>query len=289
MPYAPLPDGRLYYEAHGDEGSPVLLVMGLAMRGVAWRFQTEALARKHRVAWFDGRGVGLTEAPTGRLTLQRMARDSVALMDHLDWDRAHVVGVSMGGMIAQHLALEHGQRVTSLSLLATHPGGPRHLLPPPRGLRRFLLAQLTPGRRRLDHLERLLYTRDYLEQTDREALRSELLRGLGARRPLGDVIAQVRAVMQHDTRTRLRALASLPTLVVKPEGDCLIAPRASDIIHRLVPGSTLVSVPGGHGFTRERAAEVNDALLRHLEAADRPVGGAACAGNGRRPGDLRRP
>lgn len=269
MPYAQLPDGRLYFEASGDTGTPVLLVMGLAMRGVAWRFQAEALSARHRVAWFDGRGVGLTDAPTEGLTLARMARDSVALMDHLGWERAHIVGVSMGGMISQHIALEHRHRVVSLSLLATHPGGPRHLLPPPRGLRRFLLAQLTPGPKRLGHLERLLYTEAYLGRTDRAALRSELVRGLGQRRPLSDVAAQVRAVMRHDTRRRLTELDRMPTLVVKPSADRLIAPRASDTIHKLVPGSQLLTVRGGHGFTRECADEVNSALLDHLRNADR--------------------
>ncbi len=268
MPYATLPDGELWYERAGTSGPRVLLVMGLGMRGVAWRFQAEALAEFCQVVWYDGRGVGNTKAPVDGLRMSALAADAMALLDHLGWPDAHVAGISMGGMVSQHIALEHRARVSSLALIATHPGGLRWLIPPPRGLLGFLIGQLAPGRQRLAAVSRLLYTREYLRSVDHTELHAELTRGLGPRRPSSDLGAQIRAIVGHDTRGRLPELDGLTTLVVRPGRDKLVDPRASDHLHALIPGSTLVAIPiAGHGVMRERAEAVNAALCRHIDAA----------------------
>lgn len=272
MPYALIDDGELWYDRAGTRGPRVLLVMGLAMRGIAWRFQIDALAGDHELAWYDGRGVGLTRAAVGGMTMSALAADAVALLDHLGWPDAHVVGISMGGMIAQHVALDHRPRVASLALIATHPGGLRWLVPPLAGLLNFLVTQIAPPKQRLAATEHLLYTRDYLRHVDRVELRQELVRGVGPRRPAPDLLAQLGAILGHDTRRRLGELAGLPTLVVAPGRDKLIDPRAAVAIHRAIPGSTLVAVGhAGHGITRERAESVNAALRRHVAASCAPA------------------
>lgn len=269
MPYATLPDGELWYERAGSTGPRVLLVMGLGMRGIAWRFQIEALAEAHQVVWYDGRGVGNTKAPVEGLRMSGLAADAIALLDHLGWPDAHVAGISMGGMVSQHIALEHRARVRSLALIATHPGGARWLVPPPRGLLGFVIGQLAPGRHRLGAVSRLLYTREYLRSVDRTALHAELTRGLGPKRPTSDLGAQIRAIMSHDTRQRLTELGGLSTLVVRPGRDRLIDPRASDHLHALIPGATLLAIPvAGHGVMRERSEAVNAGLVRHIGAAE---------------------
>src|SRR5438067_1155616 len=101
---------ELYYEEHG-RGDPLLLIMGLAADSTAWMFQVPDFARRYRTIAFDNRGVGRSSRPPGPYTIHQMADDAAGLLDALDLQRAHVLGVSMGGMIAQELALRHPERV----------------------------------------------------------------------------------------------------------------------------------------------------------------------------------
>jgi len=266
--WAPCDDARLAYGRAGETGPPVLLIMGFTMPGAAWRFQIEDLARDHRVVWFDNRGSGQTEAPVRPWSMGRFAADTGLLMDHLGWETAHVVGVSMGGMIAQEFGVENTQRLRSLSLLATHPGGRTIKLPPRRGLRHFLTTQLAPGRRRRGQaLARLLFPQEWLESVDREWLRSILVADFGAPPPVGHRLAQLAAVSRHDTRRRLRRLAGTRTLILKPCQDLLVNPKHNDTIHRLIPNSRLIEIPdAGHGLIRQAADQVNTLLRAHFAA-----------------------
>lgn len=154
-----VPGARLRFEVHGA-GEPVVLIMGFGMPGAAWRNQVPTLAARHRVVHFDNRGAGATESTAGAYSMGLFAQDTLALMDHLGMQRAHVVGVSMGGMIAQELALRARPRVRSLTLIATHAGGLRAVLPPRGGLSLFFGALRGKGpKARLEAVERLLFPR----------------------------------------------------------------------------------------------------------------------------------
>ncbi|HEX9102081.1 MAG TPA: alpha/beta hydrolase, partial [Polyangia bacterium] len=121
MPIATTPEGvKLHYERHGEQGEPMLLVMGLGSPLEFWEFQTPVFARTHRVCVYDNRGVGKSDKPAGPYDVRTLAEDAVAVMDACGFDRAHVVGLSMGGMIAQELAIRHPDRVGALVLAATY-------------------------------------------------------------------------------------------------------------------------------------------------------------------------
>src|SRR3954468_7524745 len=120
MPVTTTPDGvTLHYERHGDAGDPLLLVMGLGSPLEFWEYQTPVFARTHRVCVYDNRGVGRSDKPAGPYDVRTLADDAVAVMDACGFGRAHVVGLSMGGMIAQELAVRHPERGGALVLAAT--------------------------------------------------------------------------------------------------------------------------------------------------------------------------
>ena len=112
----------LSYAVRG-EGPPVLLIQGVGVHGSAWRPQVEALSARYRCLSFDNRGLGRSQPRGAALSVEQMAEDAQALMDAQGWDSAHVVGHSLGGLIAQHLALSARARVRSLSLLCTFSRG----------------------------------------------------------------------------------------------------------------------------------------------------------------------
>jgi len=260
---------RMAFGTRGDRGSPVLLLMGFGVPGRAWVHQVPALSARHRVAWYDHRGSGATDAAPGRYTMAQLADDARRLLDHLRWDRAHVVGVSMGGMVAQELALEQRPRLRSLTLIATHAGGVRARLPSARGARLFLKAHSGSLERRFSALARLLFPDDFLARCDRSWLDAVLQADFGDPPPFAARCSQLAAVARHDTRRRLCGLKGLPTLVVKPGRDELVRSEQSDRLARLIPGAQLLELPdAGHGVIRQCYTRVNDALLRHFAAAD---------------------
>ncbi|MEZ4463767.1 MAG: alpha/beta fold hydrolase [bacterium] len=270
MQSATLGQVELAYDTAGDAGTPVLLIMGFAVRGTAWRRQIPALAAHHQVVWFDNRGVGDTVAPRRPISIRAFADDAAAQLDHLQIERAHVVGISMGGMIAQHLALRHADRLRSLTLIATHAGGRRAVLPTARGLRLFLQANLDRHQRG-DAVLHLLMTPEFLERADRSRVKADLAEELGTRSTLAR-FGQLGAVLTHNTRRRLSALGHVPTLVIKPERDVLIHPRHSDHLAARIPGARLVAVPdAGHGLLREHPEQISDLLLQHFAEADAAV------------------
>lgn len=264
---------RLAYGSAGS-GTPVLLVMGLGMRGAAWAPQIGPLAHRHRVVFFDNRGLGHSaplDSTSQRFSMATLGRDVLRLMDDLELDDAHLVGVSLGGMVAQHAALEAPGRFRSLSLLATHAGGPLAWVPTGSGIRQFVRSQAQVGRRRLDALEALLYPPEYRARADRAALDARMEAAFGRPPPRDVQRRQLLAVMGHDTRARLRSL-SLPTLVVSPDRDLLVRPDACRSLAELLPNATLRRLPDdGHGLIYSAADRINAWLLEHFARAEAPV------------------
>lgn len=254
----------------GTRGPRILFVMGFGMRGDVWRPQIEGLRADHRVAWFDHRGVG--ESPRGSQrvwTMKHMAEDAVGVLDALGWDDAHLVGVSMGGMVAQETAIRFEPRLRSLTLIATHGGGPlRATLPTVEGMRCFIRANTSRGPARIEALKTLLYPPAFAARFDPATLGARMQAQFGRPVAKETLVGQLHAVLRHDTTSRLGAL-TLPTLIVKPSLDVLIKPASSDRLHRHLPNARLLELPdAGHGVTFQCAAEVNEAVRKHVHDAE---------------------
>ena len=261
---------RLSYTLHGSSGPPVLLLMGLGMRGLVWRPQTDVLSAGHQLLTFDNRGIGRSDDVAGPWTMLDMATDALRLLDTVGWDSAHVVGVSMGGMVAQELALRAPGRVRSLTLIVTHAGGRSAWVPPAAGVAGFLKVNLLPPAKRFGALAHLLYPDDFLRVVDRDALVTRMKDQVGDRASSSTRNKQLGAVMRHDTRDRLGGL-DLPTLVVSAARDALVNPRRQRKLAERIPDARHVSFArAGHGVIFQCAPVLNGHIARHV-ATHEPI------------------
>ena len=257
---------RLSFERYGDAGPRVLLVMGLGMQGKVWQPQVEELARDHRVVVFDNRGIGKSDPLTGTPTVRDFARDALRVADEAGFETFHVVGVSLGGMIAQELSLLEPARVCSLTLIATHAGGPFGLAPEPRGLVAFARSFVGPRAGRIRALQELLYPAGFLETVDKAQLDARMKLQVGDRARPRTVLGQLFAVVRHDTRKRLHRLRT-PTLILRPDKDILIRPSHSDFLAARIPNARLERVSdAGHGITFQSASLVSRLVREHVRA-----------------------
>jgi len=266
---------RLWFDRGAPGGPPVLLVMGLGLRGTAWRRQVEGLGEACDLTWYDHRGVGRSDPLTGPVSMKSLASDALSLMGAIGWQDAHVIGVSMGGMVAQEIALAAPERVRSLALLATHGGGARSVLPPTGGIGLFLKTRRGPPADRARALLALLFDDAWLAGTDVRSVLAELDRDVyDPRSPESTIYAQLAAIAAHHALPRLRRLRGVPTLVIRPGRDRLVSPEGSDRLAGAIPGARLLSFPeSGHAVNVQCADRVNAALLAHIDEAERARAG----------------
>ena len=273
-------DIDVYYEEHGS-GPPLLLIMGLATDSTAWAFQLPEFARHYRAIAFDNRGVGRTSKPAGPYSIHQMADDAAGVMDALGVARAHVLGVSMGGMIAQELALRHPERVSALVLACTFPEPDATV----EDRRSFMVGLLggqvsADGELQIDvaSLNPLLFVQQMLPAvfnpsfiaSDLPKLMQVFAGALQYGFSMEAILGQVAAVMGHRATDRLHRIA-VPTLVLTGDADQLVAPSNSDILAREIPGAKLVKVPGGsHGFNFETPEVFNREVIDFLAGVPTP-------------------
>ena len=254
----------MYYVEAGT-GEPLVLVMGFGADHLAWGFQMPAFAERYRVVAFDNRGVGQTDQPDQPYTTRHMAADTVGLMDALGIDRAHVLGVSMGGMIAQEIALNYGDRVRTLQLHCTYAR--------PDGQTRAQLAAWRVQRAVLSREDALrssffwLFARDTYNERP-EFVEAMLRNALANPYPQSVTgwLRQAEACLTHDTLERIAAIRC-PTLVGVAAEDILVPPRCSREIAARVPGAELRMIESvGHVYFWERPDAFNALCLEFLGA-----------------------
>jgi 3-oxoadipate enol-lactonase len=264
VPTVKVGDINMYYEVHGG-GQPLLLIMGLGSDSSNWMLQTMEFSKGYQVIVFDNRGVGRTDAPDIPYSVKMMADDTVGLMDAIGVKEAHVLGMSLGGYIAQELGIEYPGRIRSLVLAATAAAPAAY--PASAHVVRAWLAALTEGisRRTLLNLQApFLFTEKLFQMPD---LLNMFIEGMAANPypPLPHGFArQVDACFAHDTRGRLGRIAA-PTMVLVGREDVLLPVRLSEELASGIPNARLVVLEGGgHGFNGEIADKFNKAVLDFL-------------------------
>ena len=266
MAYATTTDGvRIHYEAFGRRDAPaVLMIQGLGTDKHGWDMQRFTLARHYRVIAFDNRGAGRSDKPFGTYSLEQMADDAVAVLDHAGVGAAHVVGASMGGAISQVMAVRHPTRVLSLTLACTacrNPPWRRELLESwmttalERGMGTMAAqaARWVIGPR---SFRRLMPTFGWLGP-------------LAMGRPTHAFAAQVRGILAatDELADELRNI-DVPTLVMVGNQDILTPRGDSEEIADRIAGAELVVISGAaHGFMVEHASTFNKILKDFLRRA----------------------
>ena len=262
MPKVTVNGVELNYVEAGN-GQPLLMIMGFGGDHLAWAFQVPALSARYRTITFDNRGAGQSSVPDEPYSTRMMAEDAVGLLDALGVERAHVLGVSMGGMIAQEVALGHPGRVRSLQLHCTYARPDRYMLALMDAWR-AVRAKATPEEWLRTVALWLFSPRTYAERPD--FVEMVIQTGLANPHPftLTGFLRQGDAVRDHDTLDRLPGLAC-PTLVSVAEDDVLVPPRFARQVAAAAPRAELRVIEGaGHAYFWERADAFNTMCLDFL-------------------------
>ena len=265
MPVAKLADVGIYYEVHGA-GEALLLIMGLGGSSALWFRQVPVFSRQYRVVTFDNRGTGQSDKPDIPYTMEIMVGDLAGLLEAIGIHAAHVFGISMGGMIAQHFALRHPERVTSLILGCTTCGCSHSAIPDVETISLLFdmeSMQELPLEEKAREMLPFLLSQDFIDNNP--SLIQQLLATMMEHpTPLHGYMRQAQAIMGHDTYERLPDIKA-PTLVIAGDTDKLVPIENSRILASRIPKAELVILKNmGHGFNIEAADETNKAVLDFL-------------------------
>lgn len=258
MPTAEANGQTLYYELHG-EGEPLLCVGGLAMDCLGWALQIPVFSAQFRTVVFDNRDVGRSSYAETDYRLRDMADDALALADALGLDTFHLLGISMGGAISQEIALAAPERVRTLTLCVTWPGGGAWSRERAR-----LWGEQALRTSREEHLDQLMlqcFSEGFYENPGGVAFMREMMLANPNPQEPEAFVRQLRASGGHETRDRLGAL-DMPVHVIGAEHDTLVPPWKSEELAELIPDARLTMLERApHGVNWERAEEFNAAVL----------------------------
>jgi 3-oxoadipate enol-lactonase len=266
MPSERLNGININYEDEGSGAETVLLINGLGDDLATWVYQVPALLDAgYRVVRFDNRGIGASDKPAGPYDVELMAADAKALADHLGLTDYHLMGVSMGGMIAQQYALDYPTDLRSLTLACTYAA------PGPFCSRMFAMwADIAPVQgvpMVMRDVTLWAFTLDFFRKREDELREFETaMRYLDM--PVPAYLAQLAAIQNHDATARLSEI-NAPTLVLAGEEDILIPVTLSRELHEAVAGSQWRTTKGGHGCMWEYPDEFNAAFVDFLRTNGR--------------------
>jgi len=252
--------GEIQYEDVGA-GEPVIFASGLNGVGRYWAPQVPVFSKYFRVITYDQRGTGGSDRIQREFSVDQMAEELVGLMDILNVERAHIVGMSTGGAIGQTIAIEHPQRVMKLALCSTWT----HCDPWFRRLfhaRRELYLQAGPDLHAQFH-PLFLYSPDYVNAHDAE-IEEERKRAPTKSSPVEVSVGRINALLAFDRRAGLPAIKA-ETLVMGSGSDFITPSYFSEALAQAIPGAKLIiSKGGGHSFTTTRAEQFNCDLMMFL-------------------------
>lgn len=263
MPKVRVNDIQMFYEVHG-EGFPLMMIMGFTGNTSWWDPRwIQTLSEKFKIIAFDNRGSGRTDISDREYSIKLFADDTAGLMDALGIPRANVLGISMGGMIAQEFVLNYPEKVKKVVLCSTHCGGAKSVQASEE-----VLGTLTADRSgvSVEEVARmtipLFFTEDFLKNTPGV---EELVIEQISKNPISNeaFMRQMSAIMKFDTYDRLSQIKT-PALILHGKQDILIPPENGSILGKAIPGARLVSFENSAHGLLEETEEVLDTILEFL-------------------------
>lgn len=258
----------LHYRSEG-EGDVVLMLQGVGLPSCGWLPQIPALSQHFHVIAPDNRGIGESSDFKGPVDIEDMAADALAILDHLEIEKAHLVGHSMGGIIAQQIALDAPDRARSLSLLCTtgcaKNAGRLTWRKMWMGIRNYLGT--LPMRRRA--FMEIILTPEQFKQEDLDALAEELKPIFGRDLAYQPAIAmrQIKALQRHDILEKLPQINHIPSLIISGKFDVVAPPTEGERLAAALDGAFECWDDAAHGLPITHKERTNARLLEHLLAA----------------------
>jgi len=265
MPKVKVNDIRMFYEVHG-EGFPLIMIQGLSANLDWWDPRwIQTLSEKFKIIAFDNRGAGRTDISDREYSIKLFADDTAGLMDALGTPRANVLGLSMGGMIAQELVLNYPEKVKKVVLCATHCGGAKSVQASDEVMG-MLTADVSALALSAEEVARmtipLLFTKDFIKNTPGV---EELVIEQISKNPISNeaFMRQMSAIMNFDAYDRLSQVKTA-ALILHGKQDILVPPENGSILEKAIPSARLVSFENcAHGLL-EQTEEVLDTILEFL-------------------------
>lgn len=255
---------NIYYEEQGS-GEPLLLVMGFTVSVVGWHWNTPLFAKSFRTVAFDNRGVGRSDKPDVPYSMAMFADDTAGVLDALNIERAHVFGISMGGMIAQEFALRYPQRVKTLILGCTNCGGPNAVLSKDPDVLNMLGNIASVDVQQAALIMTKVAVTPWFMQKRMDILLE--LNQLSAQHPTPKhgMVQQMQAIAGHDTYDRLPQI-TMPTLVITGKEDGLVPPENSVTLAQRIPNADLTLLANAsHLFNIELPEATVDTVTRFIQ------------------------
>ncbi len=270
MPSAKVGDINMEYYLEGT-GPPLLMIRGWGGQANSWGEPFLERLRPHfRIVRFSNRGTGLSDNPGGELTIRLMAEDAAGLLAELGIEKAHALGVSMGGMIAQELALNHSQVVQGLVLGCTNCGPSHSMTPNPEVMAKLGQIATLPLQERIRQSWLVTVTPEFME-AEREFLEEMLRIDLENPTPVDTFRRQFAAIQSFDTYERLPQVQA-PTLIIHGDKDILVPVGNAEVLRKRIGGSQARIVPGvGHMFFWEKPEESAGAIVEFLSSVPTPA------------------
>ncbi len=264
MPMVNVNDIEMYYEIHG-QGEPLVLIMGLRRNAEWWYRQIPHLSQHFTVLAFDNRGAGRSDKPREEYSIRLFADDTAELMEAVGIRRAHVLGVSMGGYIAQELAINYSEKIRRLILGCTSAGGEGAVRMTPERLVTFTANEgLTPEQILRKDMD--IFFSDKFVRENPQKIEEFVEISFRHYQPAFAFFQQFDACQKHDTADRVGRIAA-PTLIMTGDDDLLVPPENSHILKELMPSSELILFPRcRHCFFLEAADEFNEKAIAFFKA-----------------------
>jgi 3-oxoadipate enol-lactonase len=267
MPIATTENVNIYYEIIG-QGEPLVMIRGISSNVDHWYEQVPVLSKKYQLLVFDNRGIARSSDPDGAFSTRDMAADTVGLMEAVGIKKAHVLGYSMGGMIAQEMALTYPEKVNGLILVATDCGISLRIKAKPEFSRLFSeMIRLGTNEAKKAAACCLFAKQTFETRPDIIQRYTEVsLRFPASQKTFG---RQWAAITQHDACNRLAKISS-PTLVITGSEDELIPPANAKVMAQRIPVAQMISIDGGgHQFLIEQPEAFNEAVISFLDGLSR--------------------